>query len=295
MNTDTFIEFKKQRELGDILSDTFAFMRNEFKSFFSVFFKIVGPYLLVMIIALTLYLYYVGNQFNFALESYDPDLTNGFLIFGLMFFYAVSILIVYAVSQSTVLHYIKSYTAGRGQINYEAIRNDVYATLLSFIGLIFLVAISLVAGFMICCFPGIYLWVPLSLAFSIMVFNRKGAVEAYGDSFNLVKDHWWMTFATLLIVAVIVGIAGYAFALPGTIYTYAKMGILSGEMDAESMIDTVKDPIYILLNIMASVAQFMLNIISLVAGALIYFNLNEKKNFTGAYERIQNLGETPEN
>ena len=38
----------------------------------------------------------------------------------------------------------------------------------------------------------------------------------------------------------------------------------------------------------------MLNIISLVAGALIYFNLNEHKNFTGTYERIQNLGNTPE-
>ena len=28
-----YIEFKKQRELGDILTDTFAFLRSEFKRF----------------------------------------------------------------------------------------------------------------------------------------------------------------------------------------------------------------------------------------------------------------------
>ena len=41
MHTD-FIEFKKKRELGDVLSDTFAFLRSQFKPFFNVFLKIVG-------------------------------------------------------------------------------------------------------------------------------------------------------------------------------------------------------------------------------------------------------------
>ncbi|MFT5738606.1 MAG: hypothetical protein ACI9SG_002963, partial [Maribacter sp.] len=44
-----YIEFKKQRELGEILSDTFAFFRNEFKLFFTIFFKIVGPFLAAMV------------------------------------------------------------------------------------------------------------------------------------------------------------------------------------------------------------------------------------------------------
>jgi len=46
-----FIELKKKRELGDILSDTFAFLRSQFKPFFSTFLKIVGPYLLVITLA----------------------------------------------------------------------------------------------------------------------------------------------------------------------------------------------------------------------------------------------------
>ncbi len=294
MIENPYIEFKKQRELGDILSDTFAFMRSQFKTFFTVFFKIVGPYLLLMVIALVFYLYYVGDQFNFMIQNQNFDGMDMLTIFGLASFYFVTLLLVYALSQSTVLHYIKSYTAGKGEIDFQAIRSDVYASLPSFIGLIFLVAVSLIVGFVICCFPGIYLWVPLSLAFGIMVFEKKGAVTAYGDSFRLVKDEWWITFATMVVVTIIVAIAGYAFALPTTMYNYAKMGILSGEVDAESMMEIFKDPIYILLNVVSSIAQFMLNIITLVAGAFIYFNLNEKKNFTGTNERIQNLGQRPE-
>jgi hypothetical protein len=49
MNSN-YIEFKKQRELGEILSDTFAFFRNEFKPFFTTFFEIVGPFLSAMVV-----------------------------------------------------------------------------------------------------------------------------------------------------------------------------------------------------------------------------------------------------
>ena len=84
------------------------------------------------------------------------------------------------------------------------------------------------------------------------------------------------SFATLLVVAIIVTVASYAFALPTAIYGWAKMGILSGALDAESMMDSFKDPIYILLNMIGTLAQFVLNIITLVAGAFLYFNLKEK-------------------
>jgi len=47
--------------------------------------------------------------------------------------------------------------------------------------------------------------------------------------------------------------------------------------------------------VIGTVAQFLLNLIGIIAGAFIYFNLNEKKNFTGTYERIANLGEIRDN
>ena len=293
-----YIEFKKKRELGDILSDTFAFLRTQFKPFFTVFLKIVGPYLLVMLISAGLYMYFAGDSFNSILMSgqgSDFGVENFTVIFVVGFLYILSLLIVYVMSQSTTLHYIKSYANGDGQINFEEIRSDVYKKFGSFLGLGILVAISILVGLMFCLVPGIYLWVPLTLAFSILVFNNKGATDAYGSTFALVKDEWWITFATMFVIGIIVGIANYAFAIPAQIYQFAQMGILSGEADAESMGTIFQDPIFLFLNIISTLAQFLLNLISVIAAAFIYFNLNERKNFTGTYERIQGLGETPEN
>lgn len=294
-----YIEFKKKRELGDVLSDTFAFLRSQFKPFFTTFFKIVGPYLLVMMICLALYMYFAGNTFNTILtgagSNFENDAGNFVVIFLLALVYMVSIVVVYTMSQSTVLHYIKSYANGKGQVNFDEIKSDVYNRFSSFLGLGFLVGLSIMAGVFICCVPGVYLWVPLSLSFSILVFDLKGASDSYSHSFALVKDEWWITFATLVVIIIIVTVASYAFAVPTAIYQYMRMGIFSGEMDAESMSGLFQDPIYLLLNMFSTLAQFLLNLISVIAGAFIYFNLNEKKNFTGTYERIQSLGETREN
>lgn len=286
---DQYIEFKKQRELGDILTDTFAFLRNQFKPLMLTFLKIVGPYLLVFLIAMSFYINSFRSLFNFNTTANDSFVSISMVISFLVFF--ISGVFAYTLAQSTVLHYIKSYANNEAIANFKEVRTAVYGSLLDFIGLGFLVGISIIAGLLACCIPGIFLYVPLALSFSIMVFNQKGATDSYSYSFTLIKDEWWITFASLFVVALIVGVAGYAFNLPATIYGWMKMGILSGEVDAENMGDYFADPVYIILSIISYLAQFLLNIISIIAGVFIYFNLNEKKNFTGTYERIQNLGE----
>ena len=286
-----YIEFKKQRELGEILSDTFGFMRNQFKPFFGSILRIVGPYILVMLISLGFYYYFMGDMFSFAVETsndfFSPIMM---LLVGFIFFF--SIIAAYVMAQATVLFYIESYANNKGVINFDEIRKNVYANFWNFIGLGLLVGISLVVGFIFCFIPGIYLYPILALSFSVMVFNKKAVSEAYGYSFTLIKDNWWITFATFLIIGIIVGVASYAFSIPTYIYMFVKMGTLAGETDPVAASSGLFDPIYILLNVFSVAMQFLLNIITLVAGVFIYFNLNEKKNFTGTYERIENLGKS---
>jgi hypothetical protein len=294
MNSN-YIEFKKQRELGEILSDTFAFFRNEFKPFFTTFFEIVGPFLAAMVVSLVLYLYVAGDSLNLMVFDADINATNLATTAVVSFVYILSLVAVYTMSQSTVLHYIKSYANGKGTIDVETIRKEVYESFWSFIGLGIMVGLSFGIGLMFCIIPGIYLYIPLSLAFCVLVYNRMGVSDSYSYSFTLVKEEWWMTFATIFVVGIIVVIASYVFAIPTVIYQWVRMGIFSGQIDAEGMTDMFKDPIYILLNVISTLAQFLLNLISIIAGVFIYFNLNEKKNFTGTYERIDSLGEICEN
>lgn len=290
-----YIEFKKQRELGEILSDTFAFFRNEFKPFFSIYFNIVGPFLAVLIVSLIAYMYFAGNTFNLIAFDDDFDIVSLITTGAIGLVYLLSLVAVYTMSQSTVLHYIKSYANGKGSIDAATIRKEVYGSFWSFLGLGMMVGLSVGVGVILCIIPGVYLYVPLSLAFCVLVYNRLGASDAYSYSFTLVKEEWWMTFATMFVIGIIVGIAGYVFAVPTAIYQWVKMGIFSGEVDAVGVLDIFKDPIYILLNVINTLARFLLNLISIIAGAFIYFNLNEKKNFTGTYERIDSLGEIRDN
>lgn len=289
-----FIEFKKQRELGDILTDTFAFIRAEFKPFMTTFFKIVGPYLVVMLIASSAYVYFIGDIFSLFTEL-DQNVSQIFLILLVLLAFFCSYVIVLTMSQSMVLHYVRSYTENNGNIIFEDIKKEVYDSFWRFIGLGFLVGISVLVGAMCCYLPGIYLMVPLSLSFAIMVFRNMSISDSYQYSFNLIKNEWWITFATILVMGIIVGVAGFAFSLPTVIYQYLKMGIFSGEIDPTNMTESLQDPIYIILNIIGSTAQILFNLLSVIAGVFIYYNLNEKKNFTGTFERIQNLGKTKDN
>jgi hypothetical protein len=248
-----------------------------------------------MVVSLVLYLYVAGDSLNLMVFDADINATNLATTAVVSFVYILSLVAVYTMSQSTVLHYIKSYANGKGTIDVETIRKEVYESFWSFIGLGIMVGLSFGIGLMFCIIPGIYLYIPLSLAFCVLVYNRMGVSDSYSYSFTLVKEEWWMTFATIFVVGIIVVIASYVFAIPTVIYQWVRMGIFSGQIDAEGMTDMFKDPIYILLNVISTLAQFLLNLISIIAGVFIYFNLNEKKNFTGTYERIDSLGEIREN
>lgn len=286
-----YIEFKKKREFGEILGDTFAFLRTQFKPFFSTLLKIAGPYIFAFLVAYAFYMYAFNGVLNFNVER-SNDMYNPILMVVAMLFFFVTLIFSYAMAQSVTLHYIKNYIENNGETNYSQVKSEVYSNFWKFIGLTLLAGICLVIGTMICVIPGIYLFVPLSLSFSILIFNKKNVTDAFSESFSLIKDYWWITFAYLLVVFIIVMVAGWAFSIPSVIYTYAKMGIFSGEMDPENMMNSLTDPIALLLNAISTLFQYLLNIISVVASVMIYFDLNEKKNLTGTMERIQNLGNT---
>ncbi|GLU45513.1 hypothetical protein [Allomuricauda sp. NBRC 101325] len=289
----SYIEFKKQRELGEILSDTFGFIRNQFKPFFGTILKIVGPYILVMLIAMGFYMYSVGDIFSVAtVYNSVPDMSPIIMIAAVLVLMFSSIA-AYVLAQGTVLYYIKSYIANNGVANYEEVHKEVYRSFWSLIGLGILVGLSVFVGMLFCFIPGIYLAVPLSISFATLVFLKKDVMESYNYSFTLIKENWWITFATLLVIYIIVVVASYAFSLPTVIYMWIKMGIFSGEMDAENF-NLFNDPVYLILNVFSTLIQFLMNIILLVSTAFIFFNLNEKKNFTGTFERIDNLGKSSE-
>lgn len=67
-----------------------------------------------MILTLAVYLYFGGNTLNLIFLDSAGTVDNLPLFIGLAFLYLITLVVVYTMSQSTVLHYIKSYANGRG-------------------------------------------------------------------------------------------------------------------------------------------------------------------------------------
>ena len=285
-----FIEFKKERDLGGIITDTFKFIRENWKEYFLTVLKIVGPVLLIALTVLVMYMFTMSDLFK-NLDSVDIN-PGGFLskifswFFGLMFVY----ILLYTLLSMASLYFIKSYINNFGKPNFNEVKANIYKNIWKFLGLGFLITLVTVAGAIFCYLPGIYLGTVLSLATSIMVFEEKSIGDTFSQAFTLIKGQWWNTFGVLLVVWILLMILGQAFSIPAFIYQMVKMGTMMQNEDPTAVFEIFKDPIYLILNIFSYLFQFILYSIPLISTVFVYFDLNEQKNYTGTFEKIENLG-----
>ncbi|WP_299226177.1 hypothetical protein [uncultured Psychroserpens sp.] len=285
----TYIELKKQREFGEILADTFAFIRNEFRPFLGAIAKIAGPYIALFIIGLIFYIYIIGDQFNFDFINSTEIYSDPLKMILAYIVYIVTATLAYVFTTSTALHYIKSYVDHKGNPNIDEVKQNVNNTFWGFLGLSILKGLTVGFAAVLCCIPVFYVIVPMSVVFPIMVYKNMNATDAYSYSYSLIKDEFWITLATVIVLIIIMYVLSMVFAIPTVIYTWAKMGVFGNEIDPGNL-DTLVDPVYIALNVLSSFIQYALNLIVVIGSAFIYFNLNERKNFSGTLERIESLG-----
>jgi len=280
-----YIDFKQQRELGDIISDTFKFIRENYKSYFKSVIKIAWPAFLLLIAAVGYYSYTtVGNSLMFNQDG-------GFFIgFGLLM---LGLLLYFAVMNVAAFNFIKAYVNNNGIAPHEDVMQGVKKDLGKMFGLGAITWILIFIGLIIFILPGIYLSVPLSIAAAVLVFKNESIGGSISEGFHLVKSNWWMSFISLFLIWLIVYIISLIFQLPVLIYTFIKMFTVMEENSASSTnVAEMFDGVYLTLSIIASAIQYLLYAITPIGVAFVYYSLNEQKYFTGAYESIENLGKS---
>ncbi|WP_179348709.1 hypothetical protein [Winogradskyella pacifica] len=289
-----YIEFRKQRDFSSILTDTFGFIRNEFKPFIRTIFNIAGPAIVLFMLSLAAYNYVAGDLLNFTRFN-EPSLNspNVFVTILVVIVYFISAIAAYILTASTVLFYIKSYIDHKGIVDAAEIKSNVLKSFWSFFGLSFLKGVTLIIAIMLCFVPVLYAMVPMALVFSIYVFEPKRSTsDAFSQSFTLANADFWTAFGVIIILGIIYYILLMVVSIPSVIYALVSTGIFSGEIDPANLNTFSADPVVIILNVLNTFFQFLLNIILMVAGAVIYFHLHEKVNFTGTYDRINEIGNT---
>ncbi|WP_179376123.1 hypothetical protein [Winogradskyella wichelsiae] len=292
----SYIEFRKQRDFSAILTDTFGFIRNEFKPFIKTIFNIAGPAIIVFMLSLAAYNYVAGDLLNITrFDESSLNSNNIFITIITVIIYLISAIAAYILTAATVLFYIKSYVDNKGTIDPIEIKKNVHQSFWSFFGLSFLKGMTLLIATMLCVLPVFYAMVPMAIVFSVYVFEpKRSTTDAFSESFKLANADFWTAFGVFLILGVIYYIISLVFSIPSIIYALISTGIFSGEIDPANLNNMSSDPIVIFLNVFNTFFQFLLNTILMVAGAVIYFHLHEITNFTGTYDRISEIGKTEE-
>lgn len=288
-----YIEFKKERDLGSIITDAFKFIRLEGKSFFKMIIKVSIMPVLLAIASLFFYIYSASSMFSNIGVGLEPEFNffnaggMALSLFLMMIFYLIAMVYVNLAG----MYYIKSYIENEGVVKENYIKEQIKLKFWSFTGMLFLMGLIFIASALFCFFPLIYTIPVLSLTASIFVYENSSATDAIGKSFNFINGHFWETLGVVIVVGLLVMILSYIFQIPATIYQFIQMGVFSGSQDPTMVFNLFKDPIFLILTIIAYIGRFMFYAITLITNVFIYFDINEQKNLTGTIEKIDSLGQ----
>ena len=140
MDNQNFIQFKKKRDLGTMLSDAFKFLTVEWKPFFYTIFKTA---IIPVLIAIGIMIYYLMISVQaFSVMSETSDVDNFFdfnyseLILPIIGF-VFSYLIAYALVSVSALSYIKSYISNNGVVNFEEVNAVTKSKFGAYLGCLF--------------------------------------------------------------------------------------------------------------------------------------------------------------
>lgn len=281
MYNNNYVELKKERDLGAIISDTFKFLRLEWKPLFSILLKMV---LIPVLINFVLAIYDASD----TLTNTSANPLSNFSLISLLI-YIIAIGNFYLMSLIINI-YIREYIHTKGNVDRTLVVNDVKKHFLSFAGMGVLTTLIIFVGLIFCFVPGLYLMVPLSVVGSVYVFQSEEALTSISNAFTTIKGYWWETFGVVIVVFIILMIAFSIFSIPSFIYTIIKSATAITENDITQITSLFTDPVYIFLALISAIGQYILYAVYLIATVFIYFDINERKNASGAIDKIDNLG-----
>lgn len=272
-----YLELRTRRELGSILSDSFAFVRINLKPLLNVLLKTTGVFFLISVLSSGFYQYANAS----AWMTTDPV---NFVIVFLVFL--LGSILFFTSAAAAVFSFMENYMDNKGAIQEEVVIQQTWSKMGQLILLSLMYYPMLVVGFLFFIIPGIYLLVPLAMVFPIFCFQKLGKIASIKASFSLTSGYWWVTFGTLFVTSLVIGIISFVFQLPGSIYLVTKT-LFAATEGTEGLSG---DFIYLILATIGSAASNLLSIVLTIAMGLIYFDLDEEKNRTGLKAKLEDLG-----
>ncbi|RQO79833.1 hypothetical protein DBR40_02430 [Pedobacter sp. KBW01] len=277
------LEFKKRRDFGQVINDTFTFMRQNFKPLITTYFTFCGLFVLASMAAMLMQQYKMVNIINTGIGNrYGKGFGIG-SVYGIEYFLSLLFSMAsYSSMTVAVLSYIALYVR-KG--NQPPATDEVWGYFkyyfLRVFGSSILLILMLVVALICCLVPGFWLAPFVAMMFPIMVLENGSLGYAFSRSFKIIKDNFWVTFGTLVVVWIIVSACMSMIVLPTSLLNMVTMF-------------TSKSPhMNVTLTMITTVLQSLcqvFTIIPVITISLVYYSLVEQKESPGLKERISNFG-----
>ncbi|AHW62161.1 hypothetical protein SAMN05444285_12329 [Draconibacterium orientale] len=275
------IRFRKQRDLGVVISDSFDFLKQEAKPIFRMIGIYVLPFVILYAGAQVYFQRNVLSQFDLTNpESLMADIGPFYLNLFMFVFFG---LFVQSLLVGTYYSYLEAYIKhGKGNFQLTDISSKFFANSLLALGANLIFVIIVFFGAMMCLLPGLYFANTFSLVVFILIFEKRGISDALSRSWKLVNSSWWNTLLINLVAIIIVYAVGIVLSIPSMI-----MGVSSSILSTEITNPADYPNWYWVLNAISSVITTVLLVIPFTFQAFQYFNLAERNDPTTPLTPLQ--------
>lgn len=319
MATYEHIDFRKERDFGDVINVTFQFLRQNFGLLSKSLLFIVGPVALLGGLSGVGYIDSLPAMFDESVTGPDSGEVPDPLMMGVFGLYYMLLIVMGLLASLLAVTVVSSYmllyqTHGAGGFEFEDVwakvkerlwdmtKTSLLAVVLYVSSFMFMVvpmviivlststgamavaALATFIGIIVCMVIFFYFIVVIALLFPVRMFEGTGTGTTFSRSRFLLKDNYLSSFAVLLVSVILMTILGLLFSLPN--YMFAFVGGLHSLADGE--VSVFKYPLMI-LSVLGSIGSSLMYAVPVTAMNLQYFCLVEKKEKTGLMHRIQAL------
>jgi len=290
MYTGEPVQLRKARDFGQIFSDTFAFIRQEWRPMLRAIAAIALP---AGLIGGFLSGDSLAGMQQFQLRAED-DPQGAFALLGSSMLGLVPgmLLLTFAwlIVVAMVHEYLRAYHLGEhhGMSTGELIKRGM-SQIGPYFGVNFLSGLLILLGFLLCVFPSLYPATVLALALAAHAIERTGGAGSLGRSNQLVSGDFWPTLGLAIVMFILKSIFDQVIILPFTIAGMV-IGVNAG-IEAATGGGPVELPTWIsIFNAISTAVQWCVQMLTypLIAVAFMmkYFSRVEETEGTGLKERV---------
>lgn len=284
------VELRKSRDFGDIISDTFKYIRVHFKTLGKALLLFVLPVVIISGVLISSSFVTMMDFDSLANpETMDANAlaqqTSSFLakFFIGMFLFAINFILIYVI----VFKHMHFVDKGITDITPNMLVEGLGKNFIGIFAILFITATATVIGLFLFIIPGIYIAIKFSLAPAIFIIEDESISDALSRSWDATKDYWWFTFGMNIVMSIIMNFTSYIFIIP----MYFIIGIVAfASGDGADSMQSIGFIISILYGL-SIVVPALLYCIPISSQALVYFNIHERKTGQSMLDKIDSLGE----